>query len=268
MSSTGAHPARRIELGHAFNLRDIGGYATGTGATAWRRVFRADGVHRLSAVDAVRLREQLGVRTVIDLRTFAERETSGCFACDGVATIHLPMLRKTWDGEVTDDDEPEAFLAGRYLLMLEEGREAIAAAMEIVASPHRRPVLFHCSVGKDRTGVLAALLLELLGVGDDDIAGDYALSAEAMERLRDWARLHQPAALDAMTAQAAAILTAPVEAMHRFLDELRRRHGSAEGYLSAAGVPSRAISALRRDLVDHASPPPALRDVDGHVPLK
>jgi protein-tyrosine phosphatase len=246
-----APPVRRIELGHAFNLRDIGGYATPAGVTRWRNVYRADGVHRLTPEDAIRLREGLGVRIVLDLRTLDERAAGGTFECEGVTTIHLPVLRSTWDGLVLDEATSAAeFLTQRYLAMLEEGAEAIAVAMQVIARTPMRPILFHCSAGKDRTGVIAALLLDVLGVGDDDIAADYTMSAEAMDRLVAWVRENRPEAIDAMTAQPAAFLAAPAAAMHRFLHEMRARYGSAAVYLRGAGVDRSVLDALQRDLVE------------------
>lgn len=244
-------PARRIELGHAFNLRDIGGYTTSDGGvTRWRQVYRADGVHRLTPEDATRLRDELGVRTVLDLRTTTERDTGGCYECEGVTTVHLPVLRNTWDGMVPDDaTSPAEFLQQRYLQMTDQGAAAISAALEIIAA-RRHPVLFHCSAGKDRTGVVAALLLDLLGVSDDEIAADYAMSAEAMDRLVAWVTEHHPEAVDAMTAQPAAFLAAPGDAMHGFLAAMRRRHGSIPLYLLSIGVSRSALDALQRDLVD------------------
>jgi protein-tyrosine phosphatase len=247
-----AAPTRRIELGHAFNLRDIGGYGTASGGTTkWRRVYRADGVHRLTPGDAVRLREELGVTMVMDLRTADERDSGGVYECEGVTTVHLPVLRKTWEGlDLDEAASPADFLTRRYLEMTEQGAGAIGAAMEIISSNGGRPVLFHCSAGKDRTGVVAALLLELLGVGDDDIAADYAMSAEAMDRLVTWIKEHRPEAMDAMNAQPAAFLAAPDAAMHSFLAEMRNRHGSIPVYLRTIGVSRAALDSLQSDLVD------------------
>src|SRR5205807_3302088 len=121
--------------------------------------------------------------------TGGERDEVGAFGAEGIDVIHLPVLREIWDRDLlTETDDPVEFLVARYLEMLDEGADSLAAAVEIIASEPRRPLLFHCAAGKDRTGVLASLLLEVVGVGDDTIAEDYHLSAEGMQRMVEWVR--------------------------------------------------------------------------------
>jgi protein tyrosine/serine phosphatase len=109
--------------------------------------------------------------------------------------------------------------------------------------------VFHCSAGKDRTGVLAAVLLSLLGVADVVIAEDYGLSAAAMEKLDEWQRA-QPEAGDAMVLQPKTFLACPPQAMLTFLAQLRERFGSVEGYVREVGVPASTVGRLRATLLE------------------
>lgn len=232
----------------AFNVRDLGGLRTIAGDTVRRGVaYRADGLHRLPAEEIERL-SALGVRTVVDLRTLGEIDAAASLAAEGIAVVHLPVLREVWAHDSFDGDasvDPVTFLVERYLEMLDEGGAAIAAIFELLAVDGRRPLAFHCSAGKDRTGVIAALLLSLLGVADDDIADDYTTSAIAMEKLVEWIRTQRPEAADAMAAQPAVFLSCPPEAMHVFLARIRLRWGSVEAYLDSIGVSGPTRSAVR-----------------------
>jgi protein-tyrosine phosphatase len=191
-----ARPSRHVECKGAFNVRDLGGYRTVDDRTIrWRTIFRADGLHCVPGTSETALAE-LGWRTVIDLRSAAETEV-GTYRCDGVEVVHLPVLRETWDPAMfVDDGDHVGFLVERYLEMLDEGAPAFAASVEILAASDRLPAVFHCSAGKDRTGVLASLVLAVLGVADHQIAADYHLSALAMDQLVAWLVENRPDLVD------------------------------------------------------------------------
>lgn len=232
----------------AFNVRDLGGLSVVSGGYVRRGcVYRADGLHRLPVAELQRL-AAMGVRTVVDLRTTGELAKDASICADGILVVHLPVLREVWTDSVLTPGEtadPVAFLLGRYLEMLDQGREAIAAVFELLASATRRPLAFHCSAGKDRTGVVAALVLALLGVADDDIADDYAASAEAMEKLADWMRENRPEAAASLALEPSAIASCPAEVMHAVLHEVRSTWASTEGYLRSIGVSDETMSSVR-----------------------
>ena len=245
--------ARHVAMEGLFNVRDLGGYATVDGRTTrWRTLYRADGLNRAGEGDVERLLA-LGLRTVLDLRTHGEIEERGRFAADHVtlAYHHLPVLRDTWDRwvDVAPDVDPVAFLAQRYEEMLDDGAAALAGALEVLADAEAYPAVFHCAAGKDRTGVLAAVVLGLLGVDDDTIATDYGLSKAAMASLVDWVRANVPEALDTMTDQPPAFLDAPPRAMHEVLQVVRTRFGSMAGYVGAIGVDDDVVAAVRANLL-------------------
>jgi protein tyrosine/serine phosphatase len=238
-----------VECANAFNVRDLGGYRTDDGRTVrWRRIFRADGLHRTRASDGAIA--ELGWRTVIDLRTPAEAEL-GMYEDDSVVVLHLPVLDETWDArELGVVDDQVAFLVERYLEMLDRGGDALATAIAALATPERLPAVFHCSAGKDRTGVLASLVLSVLGVPDEHIAADYHLSALAMDQLVTWLVEHRPELVDSMAQQPRHFLACPPEAMLTFLDRLRSRFGSSESYLRGVGVERGTLTSLRELLLE------------------
>lgn len=241
---------RHIACDGTFNLRDLGGYETADGrVTRWRTVYRADGLHRVPPSGTRTLRT-LGWKTVIDLRTSAEVE-AGVYHRGRMWHVHLPVVRHTWEARAFDAaDDAVPFLVDRYLEMLDEGAVAIASAIEILASPRHRPTVFHCSAGKDRTGVVAGLLLSTLGVPDHVVADDYHLSADAMDKLVAWVTATRPDLVDAMAQQPPQFMLCPPEAMLGLLAEVRERFGSAEGYLANAGVVRGTIDALREQLLE------------------
>lgn len=233
----------------AFNVRDLGGLQTMSGEPLRRGVaYRADGLHRLPTEEIERL-ASLGVRTVVDLRSDGEVDVAASIAAEGIVVLHLPVLRDVWSHDAFDGGaspvDAVTFLVERYLEMLDEGAGAIAAIFELLAASSCRPLAFHCSAGKDRTGVIAALLLALLGVPDDDIADDYTTSAAAMDKLVEWVRTQRPEAADAMAKQPAVFLSCPPEAMHVFLARVRARWGSVERYLDSIGVDATTRDSVR-----------------------
>ena len=250
------HDRRLIALAEVYNLRDMGGYRTSRGdRIRWGAVYRADGLHRADRSDRDRLRA-LGLRTVIDLRSWDEVAAGHVsVGTIGAERFHpLPVLHsldETLGSAILTD--PEEALVETYRKMLEEGALAIALALRVIADPSAHPVVFHCAAGKDRTGVLAAVLLALLGVDDATIAEDYELSAPAVERMVS--RLMEAAATGDADGPVipAWLLSAPGGAIRRTLKDLRRRHGSVEDYCLEAGVTEQTLRNLRQLLLEQAA---------------
>jgi protein-tyrosine phosphatase len=233
-----AAPPRHIPLEGCFNFRDLGGYRTADGRSVrWRTLFRADGLARLTDVDLARLSE-LGLRTVIDLRTDGEIAERGRIDPDhpDVSYHHLPMIDVLPPADEMARWSEPSFVAGQYRAMLVSGGPSIAVALELLADRGRHPVAFHCMAGKDRTGILSALVLGLLGVADADIVADYALSGEAMERMLAWLRAAHPERSAVYEAGAAALVAAEPASMAEFLVSVRTEHGGIEGYTASLGL--------------------------------
>ena len=130
----------------------------------------------------------LGLATVIDLRTVDEAEQRGQYRERVGAAVfhHLPMLDVLPEARDLEEWTDPAYVGRHYGQMRDDAPGTIAQAFGILAQPESLPAMFHCSAGKDRTGVLAALLLAALGVPDETIVADYALSRDAMDRMLMW----------------------------------------------------------------------------------
>ena len=239
---------RNLTFSTTFNFRDVGGYAGDQGRTVqWRRLFRSDSLHALDDADTAAF-TALGVRTVVDLRRPFEVERHGRVPhLDGLDYRLHTIEHLDWD-EVDHgpDIAHERWLADRYLDFASDGRVGLADTLGVIADADRAPVVVHCMAGKDRTGVVCALTLSLLGVSDDDIAADYALTTVAIEPMTRSLRAKHPDLVDGK----AHMFDSPEGAMRIFLADLRARHGSVESYARDIGITDAQLTALRRHLLD------------------
>lgn len=233
-------PRRRIELPGVLNLRDVGGYpVAGGGSVRWRSLFRSDALHGLDPAGVAAL-AGLGVKTVVDLRTQAELDVAPSPLAGRVT--HLPLIE-----DLQALPAPE--LAAVYRYVTDERGDAIAAAVGELTSDDAFPALVHCTAGKDRTGIVVALILAVLEVPDEVIAADYALSAIHLERGQTpvIGQLRASTGLDEELTR--ALLASPPELILGVLDRIRAVAGSAEGYLRAHGLSSEALTSLRSALI-------------------
>jgi protein-tyrosine phosphatase len=245
---------RNVPLSGCFNFRDLGGYGTSDGGSIrWRRLFRADGLARLDSGDCGVLAE-IGLSTVIDLRTIGEAQERGRFPGEllSVDYQHVPLIDVLPPESELERYAEAAFVTSRYRQIFDEGQESITNVLEILARPGSLPAVFHCSAGKDRTGVLAALTLGFLGVPLTVIAEDYALSGPAMQRMFVWMRENNSGSAESFDRLAPAVLSAPSESMTAFLHAVFETYGGFEGLASHLGVTS-AVDRLRRELVEYDS---------------
>ncbi|HEX6499951.1 MAG TPA: tyrosine-protein phosphatase [Micromonosporaceae bacterium] len=241
-------PARTIAFSSLFNFRDLGGYPTADGRTVrWRRLFRSDSPHRLNGDDLTEF-AKLGVRTVIDLRRPSEVDRDGRIPeLPGLTYRHLHPRHREWQEYPFDPVAGQArFLADRYLELAEDGIDTYGEALRVVADSRNAPVIVHCFAGKDRTGVLCAVTLGLLGVDDDTIADEYALTERTEATFTEFLRTRYPH----WPPLPAHFLGAPRAAMLLFLAGLRERYGSPHGYAEAAGLSGTEVAALREHLLD------------------
>jgi protein-tyrosine phosphatase len=184
-----------------------------------------------------------GVATVIDLRTDAEllRAPNPCADNAGPAYRHLPLID---DSMMVGLDEASGMFE-RYLWMLDGRPEAFRAIFETVASADGG-VVFHCFAGKDRTGLVAAMLLSAAGVSDDAIATDFAeTDAQLAVRYQEWLAAAAPERRSEMRED----LSCPPDRILGVLDHLRQRWGGVFGYMEAAGMTPTTIDELSAKLV-------------------
>jgi protein tyrosine/serine phosphatase len=252
MVSPAVMTSRLIALEGCLNFRDLGGYPTADGRIVrWRQVFRSDALHLLTAADVAHLRDELRVRDVIDLRSSAElrSEGRGALGEEDVRFHHVPLF----DGEVRSEDRERAAqisLADRYVFLTQLAGERIGRVITTIAQADAGAV-FHCAAGKDRTGVISAILLGLLGVSDEVIVADYVATRENLDAIVD--RLN---ALEGYRTMLAALppdtMHADPETMMEFLDRLRAAHGSYADYVRGTGVTAASVDRLRDRLLGEA----------------
>jgi protein-tyrosine phosphatase len=234
-----------------YNFRDIGGYVGLSGrAVQSGRLYRSDALARLTEADRPTF-ESLGIRTVIDLRRPSELDVLGrCPAWNGLTWHNIAPDHPEWFPEEYSHAEGVArFLARRYAELADQGSAGIVKVIGLIAESENAPAVVHCLAGKDRTGVVIALVLGLLGVSDQDIATDYARTGEAA--IHVVAELRNEPAEEIARRQPYSLHT-PAEAMLLFLDGVRARHGSAETYLVDAGLGYDQIDSLRGHLLTSA----------------
>jgi protein tyrosine/serine phosphatase len=252
-----------IELDGAVNVRDLGGLPTrGNGHTASGRLLRSDNLQELSGADVARLVDDIGLTTVVDLRSNAELKAEGpapLQAVSGVRHVHLPVLPERGsatdmvaDALLTRDDAdrsryPADPMAGHYLGYLEDRPDQVVAAVRTIASAEG-PVLVHCAAGKDRTGVVVALALSAVGVHPEAIVADYMATGERtgplLERLR-----RSPTYADDINSKPQAEHAPRPGTMAAFIEQVDARHGGADKWLSDHGFGEDGLDLLRAKLL-------------------
>ncbi len=248
---------RRIVMDGPTNFRDLGGYPTEDGSmTRWGRVFRSDGLHDLSDDDHRRLRE-LGVTIVFDLRSEGEVQSAPDRLPADIEHVHLPMssdvaqqrsmLQRIIDGDLPKFDEDD--MSEGYLRMLEGFPEHLARMVTAVADGKR--VLFHCTAGKDRTGITAMTLLGLVDVAEAHILDDYEISASYRVHSAEGAAWfgEQIRAAGYDPADYEALWGSPRPAMAKTLDGLREKWGDHAAYVRSIGVDEATVERARAALL-------------------
>lgn len=219
------------------NIRDLGGLPRQAGGhTAPRRVLRACAMQHIRDEDRAALVEA-GLSTVIDLRSDAEiAAVPAAFAGHpAVTTLHHPVFSDLAPIASMIAADSEFRLELRYVRALELAAPRFAAVIAAVADAAPGMVVVHCTAGKDRTGIVAAMLLDLAGVPRPAIIADYARTADygaglLVELRRRALAAGQPAPSVDKT------LGAPPEAMAATLAMLEEAHGGTARYLRQAGL--------------------------------
>ena len=237
---------RHVTFERLHNFRDLGGYRTEDGdEVVTGTVFRADSLGKLSGADWEKFLG-LGVATVIDLRYPWEIENKGRVPeAERFQYHNLSIEHRPYDQAAIDPDvDPWRFLADRFAEVLEDGADEIRQVIEHLASAPG-PVVFHCTSGKDRTGLIAAFTLTLLGVPRSEVLADFALTELATERLAaDWRAANPEREL-----RWPSYGRAPAIVMDLVFADLEARYGSVEEYLTSAGLSVETVEQLRERLL-------------------
>ena len=252
---------RRIVLEGAFNLRDIGGYPTQDGRmTAWRRVLRSDHLNTLTDRDVAVL-ASLGLARIHDFRLEKERDRQPSRLPHPAPPVTLLNV-----GDAGTDaaavDLVHDMLAGSvplpaasywdegYLDLLQRGRPMFVAMISALAEPDHLPALFHCTGGKDRTGLSAFMLLTLLGVDRATTTSDFLATNTYRTPARARALADQLAAVGVKVTDALPILGVTRSALDTALGAIEAEEGTIEAYLLAGGMDPSVPERLRVALLE------------------
>lgn len=236
----GMFPVRRIPMDKMNNVRDLGGYAAKDGrVTKFGRMLRADSLSRLTERDIKKL-EDYGIRTVIDLRSPYETSTheNSLLGHPYITVKHIYLAESVELAEEIIISN----LGDYYVIAAQLAKKRIKEVMENIANAPLGGVLFHCTAGKDRTGLIAALLLAICGVAEEDIIADYQVSETYNFKS---AKKFLESTPDANP----AFFTSKFEDIRKFLDYIDSC-GSAEQYLLECGLSVETINTLRSRLLD------------------
>ncbi len=251
---------RQVHLEGAVNCRDLGGYETTDGRRVrWGQVFRSDSLSRLTERDRVKV-VHLGLRLVIDFRTPNEVKKSPdrLPQDDKMAYLNLPITHGEFDFvDAVDrikrgDDNwlTRDFMVSGYIHNVDEFAGIWGDVIRRLTRPENRPLLFHCTGGKDRAGTCAALILLALGVPEETVIEDHQLSNTLIAGLikKVYERI---AAYGVDPQKLSPYFTAPRECIISLLGHLRKTYGSPVGYLkTAAGVTDDILALLKEALLE------------------
>jgi hypothetical protein len=241
-----------MQLAEVDNVRDLGGLpVAGGGRTRFGVVFRASTFQQATADDVAQLLDVHGIRTVVDLRLpdEAAREGHGLLGEVGLRVVNLPVRKA--DSTLLDVVVPDSRTTDLGLLyqqLLVGSPESVVEAVRLIADPDLQAVVFHCAAGKDRTGVLAAVVLDAVGVPLEAIVDDYALTSEREHQIRE--RLVSIPAYRNLPPVAQGVMGVDGSAIRRFVEALRATYGGAAEFLLSHGLAPAGLAALRSTLVD------------------
>ena len=250
---------RRVVLEGAVNFRDIGGYKTNDGREVkWGKVFRSDGLARLTEKDHLALL-RIGIERVFDFRTSAEvSEAPDKLPEDGSIThVNLPVTHGKFDfvDAMTRLKQGDSswltpdFMVNGYIRNIEEFASVWGEVINCVADSKGQAQLFHCTGGKDRTGTCAALILLMLGVDEETVIKDHQLSNTYIaDMLPGIFKLIASYGVD--PDKLVPYLTAPIECIQALLDHLQNNYKSVSDYLAKkAGVKKETQELLKEKLL-------------------
>lgn len=239
------NPVNRLPLEKAYNVRELGGYPTSDGeTTAYQQLIRADGLHELTKNDQ-RYVKSYGVRTIIDLRGASEldAEPNPFERDEEMNYINIPLIQEDVGAphmveqmRLVDDN----FLRNMYINILQNAQEEIKQVFQTIATS-KGATLFHCSAGKDRTGVIAMLLLGLVKVDRADLITNYMVTEIYLQKKVIPAQFSNQFP--------ASLLQSRADFIEPAIDYIIDNHGSVRNYLLAIGLSEETLATITQKML-------------------
>ncbi len=244
---------REIEFEGILNFRDLGGYQTrGNRHIAWRRLFRSGELHCMTEGDVTKLKQELKIKTIIDMRgakiieglgVGLVKETEAQYYNVPMTIIIDPNMEKRPTPKFNNLHE-------NYLARVKNDGygKSFIEVLKIIADPANHPAIFHCNAGADRSGIMSAIILDILGVSDKDIRADYGLTVHHLPKFMErWNN-------DVRTAEVHRNLPEYQQELHpetitALLATLRVEYGSVMGYLESFGAEKALFTQLEKALL-------------------
>ena len=236
--------SKPLPLAGAHNVRDLGGYPTEDGKTTKYKAFlRGDSLHGLTKEDEEYL-DGYGVRLVIDVRGNNEAFLHpDHIDKKRIKRLHVPLLdhiqSEAMLGKLPDD------MGGMYIGLVENSKDGLKEIFANMAG-EEGVTLYHCTAGKDRTGIITLLVLKLAGVADDAVLADYAVSETYMKDMFEkQRRMVEKAGVNVPD----YVFRSKPEYMQKLMEHIAGKYGAAEGYLEAIGLSGGEIGRLKGKIV-------------------
>jgi protein-tyrosine phosphatase len=254
-----------VELQGAYNVRDLGGLRTKDGRrTKLGVVYRGDSLDNITPSDAKILFDKLGIATIVDLRTKAETELTGLLF--PVPRYRYSILREGRLGKEPFPSDDPVELAKVYLGNIQTGRDAVKGTLDIIAADLQagQATLFHCAAGRDRTGIMAALLLGLVGVTDGQIAQDYVQSNRNARKVTR--KLATNPLYDSQDSHRPEVILLHEQTILGFVRGLRSEFGGPRQFCLDCGVTPETIEAIKATFVVAAADVADVADPQAQAP--
>ena len=238
-------PSRHLNWPNCYNARDLGGLKTTDGKqTRWQTIIRTDIVNRLTETGKQAILDY-GVRTTIDLRSPQEAAEQPSLFANTKEILYLNLPLETRAPHVSALISQAKTRGEVYCIILDHYPEMMATVMRAIINAPSGGIVIHCQAGKDRTGMVAALLLSLVNVPIEQVAADYA---ESQHRL--WP-LYKKIVAEAGGEENLGFWSKPTvteEMMYHMMSHLETKHGSVAPYLLKSGLTFKEIDKLQHRL--------------------